>query len=214
MKYIAHRGFRKNGSLENQISSFQNAINDNYFCGFELDIRESKDKKIVVIHDAFIDRVTKKNGLVKHKKYKELKKLGIPLLEDVLKLKTNKIIMIEIKDYKMNLNKLIKLLLKYKDKNIYVVSFNNKIIKQLVKYRQYFKIGIFNMLINSESNYDQYDFIGLYKNILTNDLVKYFQKRKIEVFVWGLNDKINFAKNFNNINNLYLIVNKKLNPNE
>ena len=70
------------------------------------------------------------------------------------------------------------------------------------------------MLINSESNYDQYDFIGLYKNILTNDLVKYFQKRKIEVFVWGLNDKINFAKNFNNINNLYLIVNKKLNPNE
>ena len=101
MKYIAHRGFRKNGSLENQISSFQNAINDNYFCGFELDIRESKDKKIVVIHDAFIDRVTKKNGLVKHKKYKELKKLGIPLLEDVLKLKTNKIIMIEIKDYKM-----------------------------------------------------------------------------------------------------------------
>ncbi len=210
MKYIAHRGYREGGSKENQISSFQNAINDNYFSGFELDIRETKDKKIVVIHDPFIDRVTPKSGLVKHQNYKKLKKLGIPLLEDVLKLKTDKIIMIEIKDYKMNLNKLIKLLLKYKNKKIYLVSFSNEVMKKLIKYRQYFKIGVFNMVINSEKNYDNYDFIGLYKNILTNELVKYFLDHNIKVFVWGLNDNINFDQNFKYQKDLYLIVNKKL----
>ena len=209
MKYIAHRGF-KNGTKENTIASFKNAINDDYFSGFELDIRESKDKKIVVIHDAFIDRVTNEIGLVKNKSSKELKKLGIPLLEDVLKLKTDKIIMIEIKDYDMNLDNLVKLLNKYKNKNIYVVSFSKKVIKKLMKYKRNFKLGVFNIVINSDKSYDNYDFIGIYKNILTNELARYFIKRNIQIFVWGLMDHIYIDKSFKYKNKLFLIVNTKI----
>lgn len=209
MKYIAHRGYKKN-SLENRIESFKNAIDDDYFSGFELDIRESKDKKIVVIHDAFIDRVTTKTGLVKNKTSHELKKLGIPLLEDVLKLKTDKIILIEIKDYEMNLDNLVELLNKYKKRNIYVYSFSSKVIKKLMKYKPFFKLGIINTIINSEKNYDKYDFIGLYKHILTNELTQYFLSRKIEVFVWGLMDHIYLDDSYLYKDKLYLIVNTKI----
>lgn len=210
MKYIAHRGFKNKTAKENSLKAFKNAIKDDYFSGFELDIRESKDKKIVVIHDLFIDRVSKKSGLVKHKTARELKVLGIPLLEDVLKLKTNKIILIEIKDYDINLDKLVKLLKKYKNKNIYVDSFSTKVIKKLAQYKPPVKLGVLNTVFNSEKNYDSYDFIGLYKNILTDDLVNYFLKRKIEVFVWGLMDNINLDKTIKNKDELYLIVNNKL----
>lgn len=209
MKYIAHRGYKKD-SRENTIPSFLNAINNPYFVGFELDIRESKDHKIVVIHDPFVDRVTSSSGLVKTKKYKELKKLGIPLLEDVLKLETDKIILIEIKDYDMNLANLVKLLNKYQDKNIYVYSFSKKVIKKLMKYTHFFKLGVINIVINSDKNYNDYDFIGIYKNILTNELAKYFIDKKIEIFVWGLMDHIYLDKSFKYPDKLYLIVNKEL----
>ncbi len=76
MKLIAHRGIGK----ENTLESFKNAIKDKSVFGFELDIRYSKDKEIVVIHDSFIDRVTKKSGLVANMTSLELKKLGIPKL--------------------------------------------------------------------------------------------------------------------------------------
>ncbi len=209
MKYIAHRGY-KNNSKENTIPSFINAINDDYFCGFELDIRESKDKKIMVIHDAFIDRVTNKTGLVKNKKAKTLKKLGIPLLEDVLKLKTQKMIVIEIKDYEMNLDNLVKILNKYNDKDIYVWSFSNKVIKKLNKYTRTFKIGVLNIVINSDKNYDYYDFIGIYKNILTNELASFFLSKNIKLFIWGLMDHIYIDDSFKYKDKLYLIVNAKI----
>ncbi len=209
MEYIAHRGY-KNNSKENTIPSFLNAINDPYFCGFELDVRESKDKKIMVIHDAFIDRVTNKNGLVKNKSSKSLKKLGIPTLEDVLKLETDKMIVIEIKDYDMNLNNLVKLLNKYKQRDIYVWSFSSKVIKKLAKYERSFKIGVLNIVINSEKNYDYYDFIGIYKNILTNELASYFISQDIKLFIWGLMDKIYIDEDFQFKDKLYLIVNTKI----
>ncbi len=209
MQYIAHRGY-KNNSRENTIESFLNAINDPYFCGFELDIRESKDKKIVVIHDAFLDRVTTKTGLVKNKKAKTLKKLGIPFLEDVLKLSTTKKIVIEIKDYEMNLDNLVNMLNKYADKDIYVWSFSSKVIKKLAKYQRTFKVGVLNIVINSEKNYDDYDFIGIYKNILTNDLAAYFISHNIELFIWGLMDHIYIDTSFKYKDKLYLIVNKKI----
>ena len=209
MNFIAHRGYKLN-SLENSIKSFKNAINDDYFVGFELDLRVSKDNKFVVIHDFIIDRVTNSSGLVKNKTAKELKKLGIPRLEDVLKLKHNKIILIEIKDYSLDIAKFVKLLNKYRKRKIYVMSFSKKVIKKILPFKRNFKIGVLNAVINSEKNYHDYDFIGLYKNILTNNLIEYFLKQNIEIFVWGLMDNINLGRDIIFKDELYLIVNKKL----
>ena len=208
MKFIAHRGFKKKDQ-ENTIKAFTNAINDKYFAGFELDIRESKDKKIVVIHDSFIDRVTNKSGLVKNKTSKELKKYNIPLLEDVLKLKTNKLILIEIKNFDMNLDNLVKIINKYKNKKIYIMSFSKNVIKKLRKYNLKCKLGYLNFVLNSDDD-DQYDFIVLYKNILNDSIISRFKEKNIKVFVWGLNDNLNSVKSLENKNDLYLIVNNKL----
>ena len=53
--FIAHRGAKTNTKQENTIPAFLNAINNDLYAGFELDIRVSKDKKIVVCHDPFVD---------------------------------------------------------------------------------------------------------------------------------------------------------------
>ena len=115
---IAHRGKVDSINKENTILAFTSAINDKKYGGFELDIRETKDKRIVVVHDFVVD-----NKLIKRVNYKELERYNIPLLESVLKLDTEKIIMIEIKDPNMDIEALRKLLEKYQDKKIYLMSF-------------------------------------------------------------------------------------------
>ena len=97
--FIAHRGKVSSSSKENTIEAFMDAINDKKYQGFELDIRESLDKKIVVVHDMFIG-----TNLINKTNYNDLKKYAIPLLSDVLKLDTKKKILIEIKDFNLDLD--------------------------------------------------------------------------------------------------------------
>ncbi len=169
----------------NTIAAFLNAINNDNYAGFELDIRVSKDNKIVVCHDPFIDGL-----LIKETNYKKLKKYNIPLLEEVLKLKTDKIILIEIKDFNMNLDLLRKLLDKYQNKNIYIMSFSKKPIEKLMVNKGSYKLGVLNYVINSDKNYQKYDFIVLLNLTLTNELIKYFKNENIEIFVYGVGKKI------------------------
>ena len=110
--FIAHRGKVTSNVNENTISAFQNAIYDNNYQGFELDIRTTKDKKFVVVHDFFSD-----GNLISKTNYQDLNK-DIPLLEDVLKLPTNKIILIEIKEKDIDIFKLNLLLEKFKIQNL------------------------------------------------------------------------------------------------
>ena len=55
MKLIAHRGLYKNKKEENTLIAFKKAINSDCYTGFECDVRQTKDKKYVIFHDAFID---------------------------------------------------------------------------------------------------------------------------------------------------------------
>ena len=183
--FIAHRGAATNTRKENTLAAFLNAINNDNYKGFELDIRVSKDNKIVVCHNPFVDGL-----LIKETNYDKLKKYNIPLLEDVLKLKTDKIILIEIKDFDMNLNLLRKLLDKYLNKKIYIMSFSKKPIERLMINKGSYKLGVLNYVLNSDKNYQNYDFIVLLNFTLTNELIKYFQEEKIEIFVYGIGKKI------------------------
>ncbi len=183
--FIAHRGAATNTKKENTLAAFLNAINSSHYAGFELDIRVSKDKKIVVCHNPFIDGL-----LIKENNYSKLKKYNIPLLEDVLKLKTDKIILIEIKDFNMDITLLQKLLNKYQNKNIYIMSFSKKPLEKLILNKGNYKLGILNYVLNSDKNYDNYDFIVLLNFTLTPELIKYFNTKNILVFVYGINKKI------------------------
>lgn len=196
---IAHRGKVDSINKENTIEAFKAAINDIKYDGFELDIRETKDKKIVVVHDFVVD-----NKLIKRVNYKELERYNIPLLESVLKLDTEKIIMIEIKDPNMDIATLSKLLEKYQDKKIYLMSFYNNVIKEFLKLSHTCKCGILNYGFNHEYSYNEYDFICILDFSLTDNIIDYFRRRKIEVFSYGLlTNKINIKEYVN-----YIIDNK------
>lgn len=90
MLRIGHRG-ACGYEPENTLPSFKKALELNVDI-IELDVRLTKDKKLVVIHDKSTDRTTDEKGCVSDKTLKELKKLDagngerIPTLEEVLDL--------------------------------------------------------------------------------------------------------------------------------
>lgn len=102
---IAHRGYHNNkkGIPENSVLAFKKAIDNNYL--IELDVRLTKDKKLVVFHDDNLKRVCGVNKRVKDLTYKELLKynlfdttLKVPLFREVIKLVNGRVpILIETK---------------------------------------------------------------------------------------------------------------------
>ena len=105
-------------------------------------------------------------------------------LESILKINTDKIILLEIKDFNMDVKKLIKLLNKYK-RNIMLMSFDTNIIKKIKTLNTKYKLGVLNYIINSDSNYD-FDFICLLDIISNNFVINSFKKRNIEVLIYGV----------------------------
>ena len=178
---IAHRGLVKKGVIENTLPAFLGAIKSEKYTGFELDIYASKNGTFVVHHDPLLD-----GKFIWKYNYKELRKKGVLKLIDVLRLNTDKIILIEIKDININIEKLTKLLNKYKNKKIYVMSFFNSVIKKFKN--PTFKVGILNYILNSTSEYN-YDFIGILYDVATNRMIESFKNRNIEVFLYALNKK-------------------------
>lgn len=102
---IAHRGYHNNkkGILENSVLAFKKAIDNKYL--IELDVRLTKDQKLVVFHDDNLKRVCGVNKRVKDLTYRELLKynlfdttLKVPLFSDVIKLVNGRVpILIETK---------------------------------------------------------------------------------------------------------------------
>ena len=107
----------------------------------------------------------------------------IILLEDLLKIKTDKILLLEIKEREIDKNKLLKLLNKYK-RNYYIMSFNNNIIFEIRKLNNKYKYGVLNYVLNSKSDYDL-DFICLLDGIANDYIINNFEKKGIEVIIYG-----------------------------
>lgn len=200
MWLIAHRGLVKEGIKENTIEAFNEALESPKYMGIELDIRTSKDKEFVVYHDLLF-----KGKMVKNTLYKDMKNENIPRLIDVLKLNTNEIIMIEIKDFNINIKKLAKLLNKYNNKKLYISSFNNEVLLKLKPYLKNIKIGSLNYVLNSLEDYKVFDFICIINYLLTDDLVKYFKRNNIEIFGYGIKSIKNLK-----YKNIYYIVDEKI----
>ncbi len=90
---ISHRGLcrataRSPRAGENTISAFAAAIETLAALGFppsiEFDVRRSRDQKLVIIHDATVNRTTPARGAVSRYTAAELGWFEIPLLTDVI----------------------------------------------------------------------------------------------------------------------------------
>ena len=103
---LAHRGLHNKSYPENSLGAFQNAV-DNGFA-IELDVRLTKDNKVVVFHDFSLLRMCGLDQKLSETHFDELSqlKLGkskykIPTLEEVLTLINGKVpVMIELKPEK------------------------------------------------------------------------------------------------------------------
>jgi len=104
VKVLGHRG-GAGIEPENTMRAFKRAM-DLGVDFIELDVRMSRDKKLVVIHDDKVDRTTNGNGYVRDLTFEEIRKLDagkgekIPSLEEAIDLlkKGKQRIAIEIKE--------------------------------------------------------------------------------------------------------------------
>ena len=176
MNLIAHRGIWNKYVKDNSYKALLDALNNDKYIGIECDIRTTLDKKFIVYHN-----ILYKGNLVKKTYYKEMK--DILLLEDLLKINTNKLLLLEIKENDIDKKRLLRLLNKYK-RNYYIMSFNTKVIKDLKNMDNKYKYGILNYILNSEADYNL-DFICLLDGIATNNIINNFEKRGIEVIIYG-----------------------------
>ena len=102
--HYAHRGLHNGERAENSMSAFKAAVEGGY--GIELDIRLSKDGKLVVFHDDTLDRVCGREGKVIDFTAEELATFklngtddGIPLFSDVLDMVGGRVpLLVEIKE--------------------------------------------------------------------------------------------------------------------
>ena len=213
MNIISHRGSNISKYQKNTKQALLTAINLDFISGIEFDIRMTKDKKIVIIHDPIINLVSNGSGLVKKLKYKKLLKYNfgtkenpskICTLEELLdNIKNNKKILIELKeesnDYKQFVDIVYNIIKKYK-LNIYIASFNYDLIKYFSKL--YNKCGlIIGNGINIDKKYNNFDY-----NILSYKYRKIYNKK--ETFLWTINSYKDDLDNYNIItDNPYLFKN-------
>lgn len=178
--------------MENTYPAIKLGFMDDKYVGVEFDVHETKDNEFIIFHNSIYN-----NKLISNTLYKELPKY-IPRLEDILKIKTKKIFLIEIK-YIQNFNKFNSLLNKYKNKNIYVMSFSNQMINKLTIYERHYKIGILNYILNTNDDIKKLDFVAILNSLLNDSLMK--RITNLEIFSYGIREKIKYE-------NVYYIVDK------
>lgn len=181
--FIAHRGLYNDLIKENTIMAFDNAFNNGYD-GIEFDVRLTKDKVPVIIHDSFLSRVYSIKGLVKDYNYQELLDLNleIPSLEEVINRYNNKVMIIELKE-KIDITKY----LNNNNNKYYISSFNYDYISYLNKSNNY-KLGVINYILNSAIDYSKLDFIMVLDSIYHKKL---FKLNNIEIIIYGVVGNIN-----------------------
>lgn len=201
-KLIAHRGKYNKIVGENTYLSIVNAFNDINYVGVEFDVRLTKDKELVVIHDAFINRTSNGMGLVSNMTLRELKKYNfgsknfyqtIPTLKQILNINSSKIYLIELKcsnDEKEMVNCLLDILKEYKHLNIYICSFNKKVLRLLKK--SHLTIG--KLVITSWFIHGFYNFWGIYKLSFNDKVLKKIKKMNKELFIWTIDSSLELEK--------------------
>ncbi len=184
-KYIVHRGIYNKNVSDNSYKALYDGLLSYKYIGIETDVRVTKDNVFILYHD-----VLYKGKLVKNVFYKDM--VNVSKLEDILKINTNKIILLEIKDFDIDVKKFIKLINKY-NKNIMIMSFDVNVIKKIKKITSKYKLGVLNYVLNSDSYYN-FDFICLLDIIATDYVIESFKKRNIDILIYGVvNDNRNLT---------------------
>ena len=192
---IGHRGCR-GIEPENTLRAIQKAISIGVD-GVEIDVRLSKDKEVIVIHDDKLDTTTNGKGFVKNLTLKELKKLDagkgekIPTLQEVINVVKDKIYLIIELKMKGTEKKVIDHIKKNKLKNVIVISFIHQLVRNVKKIDKQIKTGC---LFKTDSRDPvkiavdaNADFVFLQYKLVDKELVTKCHKKGIKVAAWNIN---------------------------
>jgi glycerophosphoryl diester phosphodiesterase len=214
-KIIAHRGFSAIAP-ENTLIAFQKAIESgaDYF---ELDVHQSSDGNIFVIHDKSTNRTTSNQtkGKIAQMTCKELKKVKVgytekfgntykdeklPTLKEVLKLAKGKIkVCIEIKIYDVEeqVLKIVKDL--DMEQEVILFSFYYPVLTKIRQLDAKIPILYLKDKVNTSTiNYAKLinaNAIGAgYATTITKELLKFAHKNDIEIWKWTVNNETQMQK--------------------
>lgn len=202
MYLISHRGLDNHIYSENSLKAIESVLNKDYIDGIEIDVRITKDKKIVLIHDPVIDLISNGSGIVKYMNFDDLNKYqygkskeSIITLDNLLDIiNTNKIILIEIKEFGNDFINLVDETIKIISKhnlNIYISSFNYRLLNYVKSKYKNVKCGL---IIGYGLN------LIHFKNNLDFNIVSYHYYKQVDssklTFIFNL-DKNNYELNHN-----------------
>ena len=207
MLKIGHRG-AKGYEAENTLASFAKAIELNVDA-IELDVHLSSDGEIMVIHDETLNRTTTKTGFVSDFSAPELKRLGIPTLEEVILLVNRRcVINIEIKEATAT-PKVLQLIEKsvneqhWKYNQFQISSFNWEALSMVSKINSKIAIGVlaeasiekalaFAIQIKAHS-------INPYFKLLNSENVNLIHSNGFKIYTWTVNtpEDLIFVKSLN-----------------
>lgn len=185
-KLIRHRGIVDDNTQENSYDAIKKALACDKYVGVEFDVRATKDNELILFHDPVYN-----NKLISETYYKELPKY-VPRLQDILKINSTKIFLIEIKNIENNYNKFINILNGFADKNIYVMSFSEKVINKINYSKRNYKLGVLNYILNTTTSLKNLDFIGILNSLIDKSLINTLNG--IEIFSYGLLENLKYKE--------------------
>ena len=222
MNLIAHRGLHSKNTKENTLSAILLANRNTRLSGLELDVRLTRDNEVVVIHDEDINRVSNGKGKVCEMSLSRLKQFNygtwikratISTLEEILsKLISSGLVVIELKDEdnKNNIlvNKVLEIIEKYPNLNIWLKSFSKEIVSRLQKHSKY-PVGILISKDNKELLDMDVDFYSISRKVIDNNIINDLTSRNKNIMIWTVNTKddinvLNYEKGIE-LNNIYII---------
>lgn len=214
---IAHRGNSNHSYPENSKEALLSSIKDPMIAGIELDVRMTKDHKIVIFHNFLIDDKKHKLRKVSSLTLSELKQYDIDsskhvfhiseLWEVLDQVSNNKKILIEIKE-EANDNKdiadyLYQVIKQYPELNIYICGFNKKLLTYFKQQYPNYRVGlIIGMFMNLDDLSNSFDFVSITTGVMERwDFSK-------ETFVWTINRIEDLKKVLKKTNQVGIITDK------
>lgn len=189
---IGHRGYPAKYP-ENTMLGFRKAIEVGCH-GIELDVRLTKDREVVVIHDKTLERTTNGEGLVNEYTLKELKNLDagrgekIPTLQEVLSEITGIKLLIELKeDSEKICEETVKLA--GERENTIFTSFSIIAIENIKKINPKLKTGIIfsKPLIEPERYAGFINALCPRVDMLNPKISAFAKQYKLDTYVWTVN---------------------------
>lgn len=200
----AHRGYSV-AAPENTISAFEAAV-DNFSDYVELDVQETRDGTVIVLHDSDFGRVAGLDKDVWNVDYSEIETLDvgswfseefegetIPTLDEALKMAKGRLklnIEIKLTGHEKNLEKsVVELIEKYQmEEDCVVTSFQAKALKNVKSFNKDIKTGyILHVAYGDFSGLDYADALSINYSFATTALVNDAHSSGKEVYVWTVN---------------------------